>query len=74
MNTAALSKKLEKAQAAYADAVASITLTEMLEGVTCPIKASKIDKAINNLGRIKNTIAVREEAARLKATYMDAYA
>jgi hypothetical protein len=74
MNTAALSKKLEKAQANYADAVASITLDELLNGVTCPIKAAKIDKAVNALGRIKSTIAVREEAAKLKAAFMDAAA
>lgn len=74
MNTVTLNKSLEKAQAAYADAVASITLDELLNGVTCPLKAARIDKAVNALGRIKNTIAVREEAAKLKAAFMDAAA
>ena len=72
MKTSALIKKLEKARADYADAVASITLTELLDGVTCPIKAERIDKAVSNLGRIQRTIAVREEAAKLKLQYIAA--
>lgn len=72
MNAVALSNKLEKAQAEYAEAVASITLTELLDGVTCPIKAERIDKAVSNLGRIQRTIAVREEAAKLKLQYIAA--
>lgn len=65
MNMAKLEKKLQKANADYADAVASITLTELLEGITCPIKASKIEKTLDKRDRIMRTIEVRKTMSKI---------
>lgn len=69
MTNEELQTALHAAFTEWGEAAKGITVIELLEGVVCPIKAERLEKASQNYERLQHALYVRLEAKKFGYPY-----